>query len=149
MVKSGKKDDFYRQMFKLDHSDHHPESAQCGSELIGCDYAELCRTVCNLGSITGGKFFEHSVYGILWTGHGSVPLLCAQYLWKEKHAGDPCRRGNCPSVFAMAISGTCGTGCIYPYRRGCYCLFTSDQELIAIGSSYHTDHGHHLSVLGQ
>ena len=67
-------------------------------------------------------------------------------LWQEKHAGDPCRRGNCPSLFACNLS-TCGTGCIYHAAEDVIIIhFRSgtDRDRIFL----HTDHGDHLSLLG-
>ena len=55
-------------------------------------------------------------------------------LWQEKHAGDPCRRGNALR-FSFAISALVALAAFTMPQR-MLLLFTSDQELIAIGSSY-------------
>ena len=133
MVKSGKKDDFYRQMFKLAIPiiiQNLLSAAVNSSDVIMLNYVgQSAISAVSLAANYSNILFM--VYYGLGTG---ASLLCAQYFGKKNmqaiHAVE-----EIALRFSLAISALVALAAFtIPQRM--LLLFTSDQELIAIGSSY-------------
>ena len=133
MVKSGKKDDFYRQMFKLAIPiiiQNLLSAAVNSSDVIMLNYVgQSAISAVSLAANYSNILFM--VYYGLGTG---ASLLCAQYFGKKNMQAIHAVEG-IALRFSLAISALVALAALtIPQRM--LLLFTSDQELIAIGSSY-------------
>lgn len=133
MVKSGKKDDFYRQMFKLAIPiiiQNLLSAAVNSSDVIMLNYVgQSAISPVSLAANYSNILFM--VYYGLGTG---ASLLCAQYFGKKNMQAIHAVEG-IALRFSLAISALVALAAFtIPQRM--LLLFTSDQELIAIGSSY-------------
>ena len=133
MVKSGKKDDFYRQMFKLAIPiiiQNLLRAAVNSSDVIMLNYVgQSAISAVSLAANYSNILFM--VYYGLGTG---ASLLCAQYFGKKNMQAIHAVEG-IALRFSLAISALVALAAFtIPQRM--LLLFTSDQELIAIGSSY-------------
>lgn len=133
MVKSGKKDDFYRQMFKLAIPiiiQNLLSAAVNSSDVIMLNYVgQSAISAVSLAANYSNILFM--VYYGLGTG---ASLLCAQYFGKKNMQAIHAVEG-IALRFSIAISALVALAAFtIPQRM--LLLFTSDQELIAIGSSY-------------
>ena len=133
MVKSGKKDDFYRQMFKLAIPiiiQNLLSAAVNSSDVIMLNYVgQSAISAVSLAANYSNILFM--VYYGLGTG---ASLLCAQYFGKKNMQAIHAVEG-IALRFSLAISVLVALAAFtIPQRM--LLLFTSDQELIAIGSSY-------------
>ena len=133
MVKSGKKDDFYRQMFKLAIPiiiQNLLSAAVNSSDVIMLNYVgQSAISAVSLAANYSNILFM--VYYGLGTG---ASLLCAQYFGKKNMQAIHAVEG-IALRFSLAISALVVLAAFtIPQRM--LLLFTSDQELIAIGSSY-------------
>lgn len=133
MVKSGKKDDFYRQMFKLTIPiiiQNLLSAAVNSSDVIMLNYVgQSAISAVSLAANYSNILFM--VYYGLGTG---ASLLCAQYFGKKNMQAIHAVEG-IALRFSLAISALVALAAFtIPQRM--LLLFTSDQELIAIGSSY-------------
>ena len=133
MVKSGKKDDFYRQMFKLAIPiiiQNLLSAAVNSSDVIMLNYVgQSAISAVSLAANYSNILFM--VYYGLGTG---ASLLCAQYFGKKNMQAIHAVEG-IALRFSLAISALVALAAFtIPQRM--LLLFTSDQELIAIGSSY-------------
>lgn len=133
MVKSGKKDDFYRQMFKLAIPiiiQNLLSAAVNSSDVIMLNYVgQSAISAVSLAANYSNILFM--VYYGLGTG---ASLLCAQYFGKKNMQAIHAVEG-IALLFSLAISALVALAAFtIPQRM--LLLFTSDQELIAIGSSY-------------
>lgn len=133
MVKSGKKDDFYRQMFKLAIPiiiQNLLSAAVNSSDVIMLNYVgQSAISAVSLAANYSNILFM--VYYGLGTG---ASLLCAQYFGKKNMQAIYAVEG-IALRFSLAISALVALAAFtIPQRM--LLLFTSDQELIAIGSSY-------------
>lgn len=133
MVKTVKKDDFYRQMFKLAIPiiiQNLLSAAVNSSDVIMLNYVgQSAISAVSLAANYSNILFM--VYYGLGTG---ASLLCAQYFGKKNmqaiHAVE-----EIALRFSLAISALVALAAFTMPQR-MLLLFTSDQELIAIGSSY-------------
>lgn len=133
MVKTVKKDDFYRQMFKLAIPiiiQNLLSAAVNSSDVIMLNYVgQSAISAVSLAANYSNILFM--VYYGLGTG---ASLLCAQYFGKKNmqviHAVE-----GIALRFSLAISVLVALAAFTMPQR-MLLLFTSDQELIAIGSSY-------------
>lgn len=133
MVKTGKKDDFYRQMFKLAIPiiiQNLLSAAVNSSDVIMLNYVgQSAISAVSLAANYSNILFM--VYYGLGTG---ASLLCAQYFGKKNMQAIHAVEG-IALRFSLAISALVALAAFtIPQRM--LLLFTSDQELIAIGSSY-------------
>ena len=133
MVKSGKKDDFYRQMFKLAIPiiiQNLLSAAGHSSDVLMLNYVgQSAISAVSLAANYSNILFM--VYYGLGTG---ASLLCAQYFGKKNMQAIHAVEG-IALRFSLAISALVALAAFtIPQRM--LLLFTSDQELIAIGSSY-------------
>ena len=133
MVKSGKKDGFYRQMFKLAIPiiiQNLLSAAVNSSDVIMLNYVgQSAISAVSLAANYSNILFM--VYYGLGTG---ASLLCAQYFGKKNMQAIHAVEG-IALRFSLAISALVALAAFtIPQRM--LLLFTSDQELIAIGSSY-------------
>lgn len=133
MVKTVKKDDFYRQMFKLAIPiiiQNLLSAAVNSSDVIMLNYVgQSAISAVSLAANYSNILFM--VYYGLGTG---ASLLCAQYFGKKNMQAIHAVEG-IALRFSLAISALVAlTAFTMPQRM--LLLFTSDQELIAIGSSY-------------
>ena len=133
MVKTVKKDDFYRQMFKLAIPiiiQNLLSAAVNSSDVIMLNYVgQSAISAVSLAANYSNILFM--VYYGLGTG---ASLLCAQYFGKKNMQAIHAVEG-IALRFSLAISALVALAAfIMPKRM--LLLFTSDQELIAIGSSY-------------
>lgn len=133
MVKSGKKDDFYRQMFKLAIPiiiQNLLSAAVNSSDVIMLNYVgQSAISAVSLAANYSNILFM--VYYGLGTG---ASLLCAQYFGKKNMQAIHAVEG-IALRFSLAISALVALAAFtIPQRM--LLLFTSAQELIAIGSSY-------------
>lgn len=133
MVKTVKKDDFYRQMFKLAIPiiiQNLLSAAVNSSDVIMLNYVgQSAISAVSLAANYSNILFM--VYYGLGTG---ASLLCAQYFGKKNMQAIHAVEG-IALRFSLAISALVAlTAFTMPKRM--LLLFTSDQELIAIGSSY-------------
>lgn len=133
MVKSGKKDDFYRQMFKLAIPiiiQNLLSAAVNSSDVIMLNYVgQSAISAVSLAANYSNILFM--VYYGLGTG---ASLLCAQYFGKKNMQAIHAVEG-IALRFSLAISALVALAAFTISQR-MLLLFTSDQELIAIGSSY-------------
>lgn len=133
MVKSGKKDDFYRQMFKLAIPiiiQNLLSAAVNSSDVIMLNYVgQSAISAVSLAANYSNILFM--VYYGLGTG---ASLLCAQYFGKKNMQAIHAVEG-IALRFSLAISALVALAAFTMPQR-MLLLFTSDQELIAIGSSY-------------
>ena len=133
MVKTVKKDDFYRQMFKLAIPiiiQNLLSAAVNSSDVFMLNYVgQSAISAVSLAANYSNILFM--VYYGLGTG---ASLLCAQYFGKKNMQAIHAVEG-IALRFSLAISALVAlTAFTMPKRM--LLLFTSDQELIAIGSSY-------------
>lgn len=133
MVKTVKKDDFYRQMFKLAIPiiiQNLLSAAVNSSDVIMLNYVgQSAISAVSLAANYSNILFM--VYYGLGTG---ASLLCAQYFGKKNMQAIHAVEG-IALRFSLAISALVAlVAFTMPQRM--LLLFTSDQELIAIGSSY-------------
>lgn len=133
MVKTVKKDDFYRQMFKLAIPiiiQNLLSAAVNSSDVIMLNYVgQSAISAVSLAANYSNILFM--VYYGLGTG---ASLLCAQYFGKKNMQANHAVEG-IALRFSLAISALVALAAFtIPQRM--LLLFTSDQELIAIGSSY-------------
>lgn len=133
MVKNGKKDDFYQQMFKLAIPiiiQNLLSAAVNSADVIMLNYVgQSAISAVSLAANYSNILFM--VYYGLGTG---ASLLCAQYFGKKNMQAIHAVEG-IALRFSLAISALVAlVAFIMPQRM--LLLFTSDQELIAIGSSY-------------
>lgn len=133
MVKTVKKDDFYRQMFKLAISiiiQNLLSAAVNSSDVIMLNYVgQSAISAVSLAANYSNILFM--VYYGLGTG---ASLLCAQYFGKKNMQAIHAVEG-IALRFSLAISALVALAAFTMPKR-MLLLFTSDQELIAIGSSY-------------
>ena len=133
MVKTGKKDDFYRQMFKLAIPiiiQNLLSAAVNSSDVIMLNYVgQSAISAVSLAANYSNILFM--VYYGLGTG---ASLLCAQYFGKKNMQAIHAVEG-IALRFSLAISALVALAAFTMPQR-MLLLFTSDQELIAIGSSY-------------
>ena len=133
MVKTGKKDDFYQQMFKLAIPiiiQNLLSAAVNSADVIMLNYVgQSAISAVSLAANYSNILFM--VYYGLGTG---ASLLCAQYFGKKNMQAIHAVEG-IALRFSIAISALVAlVAFTMPQRM--LLLFTSDQELIAIGSSY-------------
>lgn len=133
MVKTVKKDDFYRQMFKLAIPiiiQNLLSAAVNSSDVIMLNYVgQSAISAVSLAANYSNILFM--VYYGLGTG---ASLLCAQYFGKKNMQAIHAVEG-IALRFSLAISALVALAAFTMPQR-MLLLFTSDQELIAIGSSY-------------
>lgn len=133
MVKIVKKDDFYRQMFKLTIPiiiQNLLSAAVNSSDVIMLNYVgQSAISAVSLAANYSNILFM--VYYGLGTG---ASLLCAQYFGKKNMQAIHAVEG-IALRFSFAISALVALAAFTMPQR-MLLLFTSDQELIAIGSSY-------------
>ena len=133
MVKTVKKDDFYRQMFKLAIPiiiQNLLSAAVNSSDVIMLNYVgQSAISAVSLAANYSNILFM--VYYGLGTG---ASLLCAQYFGKKNMQAIHAVEG-IALRFSLAISVLVALAAFTMPQR-MLLLFTSDQELIAIGSSY-------------
>ena len=133
MVKTVKKDDFYRQMFKLAIPiiiQNLLSAAVNSSDVIMLNYVgQSAISAVSLAANYSNILFM--VYYGLGTG---ASLLCAQYFGKKNMQAIHAVEG-IALRFSLAISALVALAAFTMPQRTLL-LFTSDQELIAIGSSY-------------
>lgn len=133
MVKTVKKDDFYRQMFKLAIPiiiQNLLSAAVNSSDVIMLNYVgQSAISAVSLAANYSNILFM--VYYGLGTG---ASLLCAQYFGKKSMQAIHAVEG-IALRFSFAISALVALAAFTMPQR-MLLLFTSDQELIAIGSSY-------------
>ena len=133
MVKTVKKDDFYRQMFKLAIPiiiQDLLSAAVNSSDVIMLNYVgQSAISAVSLAANYSNILFM--VYYGLGTG---ASLLCAQYFGKKNMQAIHAVEG-IALRFSLAISALVALAAFTMPQR-MLLLFTSDQELIAIGSSY-------------
>lgn len=133
MVKTVKKDDFYRQMFKLVIPiiiQNLLSAAVNSSDVIMLNYVgQSAISAVSLAANYSNILFM--VYYGLGTG---ASLLCAQYFGKKNMQAIHAVEG-IALRFSLAISALVALAAFTMPQR-MLLLFTSDQELIAIGSSY-------------
>lgn len=133
MVKTVKKDDFYRQMFKLAIPiiiQNLLSTAVNSSDVIMLNYVgQSAISAVSLAANYSNILFM--VYYGLGTG---ASLLCAQYFGKKNMQAIHAVEG-IALRFSLAISALVALAAFTMPQR-MLLLFTSDQELIAIGSSY-------------
>lgn len=133
MVKTVKKDDFYRQMFKLAIPiiiQNLLSAAANSSDVIMLNYVgQSAISAVSLAANYSNILFM--VYYGLGTG---ASLLCAQYFGKKNMQAIHAVEG-IALRFSLAISVLVALAAFTMPQR-MLLLFTSDQELIAIGSSY-------------
>lgn len=133
MVKTVKKDDFYRQMFKLAIPiiiQNLLSAAVNSSDVIMLNYVgQSAISAVSLAANYSNILFM--VYYELGTG---ASLLCAQYFGKKNMQAIHAVEG-IALRFSFAISALVALAAFTMPQR-MLLLFTSDQELIAIGSSY-------------
>ena len=133
MVKTGKKDDFYRQMFKLAIPiiiQNLLSAAVNSSDVVMLNYVgQSAISAVSLAANYSNILFM--VYYGLGTG---ASLLCAQYFGKKNMQAIHAVEG-IALRFSLAISALVALAAFTVPQR-MLLLFTSDQELIAIGSSY-------------
>ncbi|MFR7623265.1 MATE family efflux transporter [Blautia obeum] len=133
MVKTVKKDDFYRQMFKLAIPiiiQNLLSAAVNSSDVIMLNYVgQSAISAVSLAANYSNILFM--VYYGLGTG---ASLLCAQYFGKKNMQAIHAVEG-IALRFSFAISALVALAAFTMPQR-MLLLFTSDQELIAIGSSY-------------
>lgn len=133
MVKTVKKDDFYRQMFKLAIPiiiQNLLSAAVNSSDVIMLNYVgQSAISAVSLAANYSNILFM--VYYGLGTG---ASLLCAQYFGKKNMQAIHVVEG-IALRFSLAISALVALAAFTMPQR-MLLLFTSDQELIAIGSSY-------------
>lgn len=133
MVKTVKKDDFYRQMFKLAIPiiiQNLLSAAVNSSDVIMLNYVgQSAISAVSLAANYSNILFM--VYYGLGTG---ASLLCAQYFGKKNMQAIHTVEG-IALRFSLAISALVALAAFTMPQR-MLLLFTSDQELIAIGSSY-------------
>ena len=133
MVKTGKKDDFYRQMFKLAIPiiiQNLLSAAVNSSDVVMLNYVgQSAISAVSLAANYSNILFM--VYYGLGTG---ASLLCAQYFGKKNMQAIHAIEG-IALRFSLAISALVALAAFTMPQR-MLLLFTSDQELIAIGSSY-------------
>ena len=133
MVKTVKKDDFYRQMFKLAIPiiiQNLLSAAVNSSDVIMLNYVgQSAFSAVSLAANYSNILFM--VYYGLGTG---ASLLCAQYFGKKNMQAIHAVEG-IALRFSLAISVLVALAAFTMPQR-MLLLFTSDQELIAIGSSY-------------
>ena len=133
MVKTVKKDDFYRQMFKLAIPiiiQNLLSAAVNSSDVIMLNYVgQSAISAVSLAANYSNILFM--VYYGLGTG---ASLLCAQYFGKKNMQAIHAVEG-IALRFSLAISALVALAAFTMPQR-MLLLFTSDQELVAIGSSY-------------
>lgn len=133
MVKTVKKDDFYRQMFKLAIPiiiQNLLSAAVNSSDVIMLNYVgQSAISAVSLAANYSNILFM--VYYGLGTG---ASLLCAQYFGKKNMQAIHAVEG-IALRFSLAISALVALAAFTMPQR-MLLLFTSDQKLIAIGSSY-------------
>lgn len=133
MVKTVKKDDFYRQMFKLAIPiiiQNLLSAAVNSSDVIMLNYVgQSAISAVSLAANYSNILFM--VYYGLGTG---ASLLCAQYFGKKNMQAIHAVEG-IALRFSFEISALVALAAFTMPQR-MLLLFTSDQELIAIGSSY-------------
>lgn len=133
MVKTVKKDDFYRQMFKLAIPiiiQNLLSAAVNSSDVIMLNYVgQSAISAVSLAANYSNILFM--VYYGLGTG---ASLLCAQYFGKKNMQAIHAVEG-IALRFSLVISALVALAAFTMPQR-MLLLFTSDQELIAIGSSY-------------
>ncbi len=133
MVKTIKKDDFYRQMFKLAIPiiiQNLLSAAVNSSDVVMLNYVgQSAISAVSLAANYSNILFM--VYYGLGTG---ASLLCAQYFGKKNMQAIHAVEG-IALRFSLAISALVALAAFTMPQR-MLLLFTSDQELIAIGSSY-------------
>ena len=133
MVKTVKKDDFYRQMFKLAIPiiiQNLLSAAVNSSDVIMLNYVgQSAISAVSLAANYSNILFM--VYYGLGTG---ASLLCAQYFGKKNMQAIHAVEG-IALRFSLAISALVALAAFTMPQR-MLLLFTSDQELIAIGSFY-------------
>lgn len=133
MVKTVKKDDFYRQMFKLAIPiiiQNLLSAAVNSSDVVMLNYVgQSAISAVSLAANYSNILFM--VYYGLGTG---ASLLCAQYFGKKNMQAIHAVEG-IALRFSLAISALVALAAFTMPQR-MLLLFTSDQELIAIGSSY-------------
>ena len=133
MVKTVKKDDFYRQMFKLAIPiiiQNLLSAAVNSSDVVMLNYVgQSAISAVSLAANYSNILFM--VYYGLGTG---ASLLCAQYFGKKNMQAIHAVEG-IALRFSLAISALVALAAFTMPKR-MLLLFTSDQELIAIGSSY-------------
>ena len=133
MVKTVKKDDFYRQTFKLAIPiiiQNLLSAAVNSSDVIMLNYVgQSAISAVSLAANYSNILFM--VYYGLGTG---ASLLCAQYFGKKNMQAIHAVEG-IALRFSFAISALVALAAFTMPQR-MLLLFTSDQELIAIGSSY-------------
>ena len=133
MVKTVKKDDFYRQMFKLAIPiiiQNLLSAAVNSSDVIMLNYVgQSAISAVSLAANYSNILFM--VYYGLGTG---ASLLCAQYFGKKNMQAIHAVEG-IALRFSLAITALVALAAFTMPQR-MLLLFTSDQELIAIGSSY-------------
>ena len=133
MVKTVEKDDFYRQMFKLAIPiiiQNLLSAAVNSSDVVMLNYVgQSAISAVSLAANYSNILFM--VYYGLGTG---ASLLCAQYFGKKNMQAIHAVEG-IALRFSLAISALVALAAFTMPQR-MLLLFTSDQELIAIGSSY-------------
>ena len=133
MVKSGKKDDFYRQMFKLAIPiiiQNLLSAAVNSSDVIMLNYVGQSA----ISAVSLAANYSNILFMVYYGLGIGASLLCAQYFGKKNMQAIHAVEG-IALRFSLAISALVALAAFtIPQRM--LLLFTSDQELIAIGSSY-------------
>lgn len=133
MVKSGKKDDFYRQMFKLAIPiiiQNLLSAAVNSSDVIMLNYVGQSA----ISAVSLAANYSNILFMVYYGLSTGASLLCAQYFGKKNMQAIHAVEG-IALRFSLAISALVALAAFtIPQRM--LLLFTSDQELIAIGSSY-------------
>ena len=133
MVKTVKKDDFYRQMFKLAIPiiiQNLLSAAVNSSDVIMLNYVGQSA----ISAVSLAANYSNILFMVFYGLGTGASLLCAQYFGKKNMQAIHAVEG-IALRFSLAISALVALAAFtIPQRM--LLLFTSDQELIAIGSSY-------------
>lgn len=133
MVKTVKKDDFYRQMFKLAIPiiiQNLLSAAVNSSDVIMLNYVGQSA----ISAVSLAANYSNILFMIYYGLGTGASLLCAQYFGKKNMQAIHAVEG-IALRFSFAISALVALAAFTMPQR-MLLLFTSDQELIAIGSSY-------------
>ena len=133
MVKTVKKDDFYRQMFKLAIPiiiQNLLSAAVNSSDVIMLNYVGQS----SISAVSLAANYSNILFMVYYGLGTGASLLCAQYFGKKNMQAIHAVEG-IALRFSFAISALVALAAFTMPQR-MLLLFTSDQELIAIGSSY-------------
>lgn len=133
MVKTVKKDDFYRQMFKLAIPiiiQNLLSAAVNSSDVIMLNYVGQSA----ISAVSQAANYSNILFMVYYGLGTGASLLCAQYFGKKNMQAIHAVEG-IALRFSLAISALVALAAFTMPQR-MLLLFTSDQELIAIGSSY-------------